>query len=244
MSKELALLIEKLGISEEKVIKNCSGAGSLYHDFDVNPEDFLEGAEEDFELGGNASLLNAITNAKRAIHGQIDQALLSFGFKSTRWRLSQKIEMLNKLGFIAPRILKRVTDARNLLEHEYSAPTIEQVEDSLDLASLFIGATKRFLESFWDDFYLGNEDEQVDGFHFKHELSFSFDYREKGFWIVGRTNVSPERETETGIVIGQVFIKPNEDIFPAIVRLVVAGDNDVKIQRALDQFFANLNTHK
>lgn len=243
MSKELKLLIEKLGITEDKAIKLCSGGRTLSHDFDVNPEDFLERAEEDYELGGSASLLNAITNAKRAIHCQIDQVLISLGFRSKRWNLPQKIEMLNKLGFIAPRILKRVTDARNVLEHEYNAPTIEQVEESLDLASLFIGATNRFLEGFGDEFYLGNYDEQVDSFHCKHELSFGFGYKEKGFDIIGRTNVSPEREPRTEVVVGQIFIKPTDEIFPDIVRLVVAGDSDMKVEKALNQFFATLSKH-
>jgi hypothetical protein len=241
MSSDLKLLIEKLGVKEDKAIKLCSGGRELVDDVDLNPTDFLERAEEDYELGGSASLLNSITNAKRAIHCQIDQTLTSLGFNSKRWNLPQKIDMLNRLGFIAPRILKRVTDARNVLEHEYSAPTIQQIEESLDLAALFLGATNRYLENFGDEFSIGNRDEQVDAFCCKNELRFSFGYKEKGFNVVAFSNVSPECELRTDFVVGRVFIKPTDEIFPNVIRLVVASDNDVKIEKALKSFFTTIS---
>jgi hypothetical protein len=241
MSKELKLLVEKLGITIDKAAMLPSGATTLGHDFELNPEDFLERAEDDYELGGSASLLNSITNAKRAIHCQIDQVLISLGFSPKRLNLPKKVEMLDRLGFLAPRILRKVTDARNVLEHEYSSPTLEQVEDALDLAALFIGATNRVLQAFWSDFSLGNHDEQVDQFHCKNELSFIFNDYEKGFTILACTNVSPETEPETRVVIGEVFIKPTDEIFPDIVRLVVAFRHESKTQEALKQFFAILS---
>ncbi len=243
MSRELKLLVEKLGITEDKATKLLSGGSVLSYQFDLTPEDFLERAEDDYELGGSASLLNAITNAKRAIHCQIDQALKSLGFNLKRWNQTKKIEMLLQLGFVAPRILKRVTNARNVLEHEYIAPTIDQVEEALDLAALFVGATKRFLESFEGEFNIGNYDEQVDLFNFKNQLSFSFGYGEKGFNIRGYVNMSPETEPRTDTEIGAVFIKPTDKIFPDIVRLVIAGNRELKLEKALNQFFATLSKY-
>jgi hypothetical protein len=243
MSKELKTLIESLGITEDKVIKLSSGGSSLNHDFDINPEDFLQRAEDDYEIGGSAALLNSITNAKRAIHCQIDQALLCLGFNTKRWNLPKKAELLVRLGFVAPRILKRVTHTRNVLEHEYVSPTLEQVEEALDLAALFVEATNRHLEGFGHEFYIGNHDEQVDSFHFRKELGFHFGYEEKGFQIWGRTNVSPELNPRTDVEIGEAFIKPNDEIFIDIVRLVVAGDNEVKVKKALVQFFTTLNRY-
>ncbi|MEA2075447.1 MAG: hypothetical protein U9O85_06905 [Euryarchaeota archaeon] len=45
---------------------------------------------------------------------------------------------MQKGGIIAPQILKKINDKRNLLEHEFKKPSLEQVEDALDVATLFI----------------------------------------------------------------------------------------------------------
>jgi hypothetical protein len=241
MSKELKLLIDRLGITEDRAIMLLSGGSTLKSEFELNPEDFLERAEDDYELGGSAALLNSITNAKRAIHCQMDQALVSLGYTPNRWKLPKKVEVLAQLGFVTPRILKRVTDARNMLEHEYSSPTLEQVEEALDLASLFIGATNRLLEGFWGEFNLGNYDEQVDTFHCKNELQINFGYFEKGFNVRGCTNVSPEREPETRVILEEIFIKPSDQIYTDIVRLVASADRESKLEKALKQFFVTLS---
>lgn len=114
---------------------------------DLKPEDFLEQSEYDFETGGKTALLNSITNAKRAIYCQIDEIIDFWGFDSKKIKIGKKIDMLNEMGFLAPRILRKVSDSRNLLEHEYKRPIIKDVEDALDLASLFIAACSNFLVS-------------------------------------------------------------------------------------------------
>jgi hypothetical protein len=48
----------------------------------TSPVAFLLLAEDDYERGGLSALINATTNAKRAIVSQMDQLLVSFGFGS------------------------------------------------------------------------------------------------------------------------------------------------------------------
>ena len=52
---------------------------------------------------------------------------------------------MNNVGIISPRILKRINQKRNFLEHEYKNPEKEQVDDALDVATLFIAYTEKFL---------------------------------------------------------------------------------------------------
>lgn len=59
-----------------------------------------------------------------------------------------KLDKLNQLGIIAPRILKKINHIRNLLEHQYKIPKKEEVEDAIDVAMLFIEYTNKFIYRF------------------------------------------------------------------------------------------------
>ncbi|MES2053624.1 MAG: hypothetical protein V4455_16775 [Pseudomonadota bacterium] len=120
-------------------------------------------------------------NAKRAIVCQMDQALMSFGYPATKWNVPKKIAAMTSLGIVAPRILRRVASARNLLEHEYRRPARSEIEDALDLAALFVAAVKPILSTFGDEFYVGNKSEQVHHFSFLRQLSFSISVSEKKY---------------------------------------------------------------
>jgi len=88
---------------------------------DLNAESLLDQAEQDFEAGGQGKFINSITNAKRAIQYRIDELIEHFGFDKNLGN-QKKIEILTKIGFTT-RILRKVSSARNLLEHEYKLPT-------------------------------------------------------------------------------------------------------------------------
>ncbi|MBP1139211.1 MULTISPECIES: hypothetical protein [Pseudomonas] len=115
------------------------GGGSFgMTELKTSPVDFLTLAEDDFERGGFGALVNATTNAKRAIVCQLDQLLISFGYPSLRWNVPKKIERLRALGLLAPSLLRKVVDIRNILEHDYAIPELEKVKETLDIASLFV----------------------------------------------------------------------------------------------------------
>jgi len=117
--------------------------------FEIRPRELLEFAEYDFSHDYDHHLLNALSNAKRAITCQIDSLLcimlLRNRSRKEDWNFPRKVDILNKLGIISPPILTKVNKRRNLLEHEYRRPSEEEVEDAIGIAQLFISSTDKFL---------------------------------------------------------------------------------------------------
>lgn len=228
----LAELARFVNLDPKRIAALPSGGGGLsMHELDVDPYDFLLLAEEDWERGGLAAELNAITNAKRAIVAQMDQALLSFGYPATPWKIPKKIDTLQSLGLVAPRILRRVSSVRNLLEHEYRRPSAKDIEDSIDLAALFLASIKPVITLFSDEFFVGNEDEQVDAFSFENGLMFSMS-------LFGRKNPPAFHvwARKSGANVGEALVDYTQHEFPAVVRLAVAADRGFKLNEALANF--------
>jgi hypothetical protein len=233
--QEFAKLVTALGLRERVVVKKVSGGGRLVSGFDWNAEEFLQTAEDAFELG---DVSQALGEAKRAIYCQIDEVLHCLGYGWKRKPVSSKLNVLKQCGFAAPRILKRVSDARNLLEHEYKRPSIGCTEEALDIATLFVSATRRHLEVWDDEFSIGNSNEEVDLFHFSRELSFGFDEDRKIFEISAQADVEPEQErTRRPRLLGEIEVSANSSLFPLFVRLTVGGDRDDKNAITLHEIF-------
>ena len=143
----------------------CLGGGSFtLMEMEVSPLDFLAQAEEDFERGGISALINATTNAKRAFVCQIDQLLISLGYSSLRWNMPKKVERLRALGLLAPSLLRKTVEMRNILEHEYKAPDLKFVGESLDVASLFVMSASALFIPFDDvlEFFVPDPDDKAD----------------------------------------------------------------------------------
>ncbi|MGV8086972.1 MAG: hypothetical protein ACP5N1_05045 [Candidatus Woesearchaeota archaeon] len=115
--------------------------------FEILPNEFLSYAEKDLLGNTDRDLVNALSNIKRALDCQINLILIEYGVykqsKKDYWNFPKKIEFLTKHNIAAPRILKKINNIRNLLEHEFKKPTLEQAEDALDIVSLFISYTKK-----------------------------------------------------------------------------------------------------
>jgi hypothetical protein len=125
-------------IDMSKCAVSTGGGSFTISELKTSPIEFLSLAEDDFERGGLSALVNATTNVKRAIVSQLDQLLISFGYPSLRWNVPRKIERLRALGLLVPSLLRKVISMRNILEHEYETPDLKQVEEALDIASLFV----------------------------------------------------------------------------------------------------------
>lgn len=131
------------------------------NEFDISPHDFLEYAETDLASNYDHNIINALSNAKRALDCQLDYLLISFGFykisQKKNWGFPKKLEIIQSIGLIAPRILKKINKQRNLLEHQFIKPTNEQVEDMLDIAMLFIASTDYYIFKFVSDIAYENK---------------------------------------------------------------------------------------
>ena len=120
----------------------------------MSPAQYLEFAEKDLRIGGTRGLVNSLTNSKRAIDCQIYNLLSSLGLPEP-YSFPARLEKLHALGLVAPRIIRKIVQLRNVLEHEYYKPTQAEVEDALDITALFVATLRPFfaggsyMESCW-----------------------------------------------------------------------------------------------
>lgn len=109
----------------------------------LEPRDFLDFAVEDsVALVKDRNRVNCLSNCKRAIDAQVDRLVQRLGFfplaRKERWNIPKKLEFISSIGVVAPRILRRLNALRNRLEHEFAPPSEAQVEDALDVTTLFV----------------------------------------------------------------------------------------------------------
>jgi hypothetical protein len=120
--------------------------------FDISPTQFLKYAETDLNSNVEHKYVNALSNAKRALDGQVTCLLDIFGLlriaEKKHWGFPAKIESLKKIGILAPRVLNKINKTRNLLEHEFVDPKAEDVNDFIDIVSLFIEGTKGYINKY------------------------------------------------------------------------------------------------
>jgi hypothetical protein len=114
----------------------------------VSARKYLKFAEQDLREGDSPRhLVNAITNAKRALHLRMEDICRGFGFNSHSGprNFPRMVEYSSKLGITAPRLLVRLNKIRNEVEHDYVLPGRMDVETFLDVADLFIASTDRWI---------------------------------------------------------------------------------------------------
>ena len=99
-------------------------------DYNITPKEYLSYAKLDLDEQYGHHLINALCNAKRAFHCQLDIILKNLARKTANSFLSKK-KLLEELGIITPRILEKLNRQRNILEHEYTKPSLEEVSDFL-----------------------------------------------------------------------------------------------------------------
>lgn len=160
MTEKTSKIIELLNLETTKfaLAKN----GILYTPFDITPQDFIKYAEVDLQSNYEHSIVNALSNSKRALDCQLDSLLYFLGYynisQKSFWSFPRKLDLINELGIIAPRVLRKINKQRNLLEHQFVRPERETVEDFLDIAMLFIASTDRYTLKCIDQLHLQNKE--------------------------------------------------------------------------------------
>lgn len=130
--------------------------GQMKYVTPIRPSEYLEFANTDLGQGTLHGLVNALSNAKRAIDCQVTCILQGLGL-SKAGNFPTKVAQLQKLSLLAPRIVTKVVRVRNLLEHEFQKPTQTEAEDAIDVATLFIEASRRVFQSRVESFYVADE---------------------------------------------------------------------------------------
>lgn len=233
-SPSIKELLELLDIRKDGLIVRSVGGSHGAAQMEIEPYDFLLQAEEDFERGERSAEINSLTNAKRAIVSQMDQALLTFGYKSFRWNIPKKLELLSELGFVAPRILKRVSAARNMLEHEYKRPSTHEIEDALDLAWLFVSASQAKLHPFGDTFFISDSKYLSERDDFSKFLSLGLSC--EGESVQYDVRAMDKSSRKVAVAVGRAVIQSGGPEFNLLVRLADAADTGVKLKKVLDEF--------
>ena len=121
----------------------------------VHPSTYLDYAREDEKNSEDPrSRINAVSNAKRAFHLQVERLCDAFGWKVQGKRRNSNfgtlLDYLGQCGVLSPNILRKLNSTRNKVEHDYVVPEIEQVADYVDIVELFLMATKEVLDRFPD----------------------------------------------------------------------------------------------
>jgi len=143
-------------IFEEITSEMCSSGfqriGKIPIFFEISPHKFIEFANFDLDQSYEHNIVNALSNAKRGLDCQLDLILLVIGYfnysQSKKWGFPKKIELLNELGILAPRILNKINKQRNLLEHQFVMPKRTEVEDFIDVSMLFLASVEKYTNNF------------------------------------------------------------------------------------------------
>lgn len=122
---------------------------SLEFDSEYAPFDYLEFARKDLEADREArSIINAVGNAKRALHLQVETICAGYGYKPKSKDFPPKLIFLRDIGIVAPKVLEKLNQTRNRIEHNYYSPTLEEANDFIDVVELFLYATFGFIAVF------------------------------------------------------------------------------------------------
>jgi uncharacterized protein YutE (UPF0331/DUF86 family) len=214
----LRTFIDKLDFEWNRMSMVMGGDYTFYCEFDISPDEFIGFAKMDVVQGDKHGLVNAMSNAKRAIECQVDVTLDSLvGLKLERHNLPHKLQLLQEMGVVAPGILKRVNSLRNLLEHEYELPEKAKVEDAVDIAELFVAACSKSLRVFPETMYIATEEEykRSKGNLPPNCLYIEFQLGQK-FFVV--------RCFRDGSIAGEVVVIPSDwQEFCAVMRLAISA---------------------
>lgn len=121
---------------------------SVYHcRQSPSAEEYLDFARQDL-IDGNTPrhLINALSNAKRALHMRMEDVCLGFGAVSLKKlrNFHALSEYLKKCGLPSLSVLEKLNKARNDTEHDFAVPEQDMVEIYIDVAHLFLSATDRW----------------------------------------------------------------------------------------------------
>jgi len=132
--------------------RGLRGFGCVVHQatvkpFELSAKDFLGFADKDSKIRSFRGEVNALSNVKRAIDCRIEELLWCYCLhkksKQDNWNIPTKLEVLGKIGILAPRVLRRISNSRNFLEHEFKKPASNKVDDAVDVGALFLEATEK-----------------------------------------------------------------------------------------------------
>ncbi len=147
-----------------------------------------------------------------------------------------RLEKLQALGVLAPRIIRKIVQLRNVLEHEYYLPKRAEVEDALDVTALFIGMLKphfaggSYMEEAWlaDDTSTNPRGEVTrtkTHTMWRHDADPEFTYS-RGIYMeseLGKKQINLDLIQEN-VKVGSVAIQPKDAVYIELQGLLLRAD--------------------
>jgi hypothetical protein len=126
------------------------------------PLDYLEYAKRDIAAADLRGAINALGNAKRAIHLTIDKLLSIWGLAKAfaEANFPTRLDLLNRLGAFPTRMILALNQERNLVEHEYTHIETGRAEQLIELSELFLAVSYPYLRHAVIGTFVGIEEEK------------------------------------------------------------------------------------
>ncbi|MFD0698026.1 hypothetical protein ACFQZT_28530 [Paenibacillus sp. GCM10027628] len=119
-----------------------SGSSLKLPNFELFARDYLKFAEEGLNNGSNASLINCVSNLKRAMDCQIDtffSMVNLYEYISKRnLKFEKKLSFIEEIGLFSSRSLSKLNTIRNKMEHLYEVPKINEIELYFELVHALV----------------------------------------------------------------------------------------------------------
>jgi len=232
---DLKDLLQEMDMDIEHCAVSTLGGSFGLLPMEIEPAEFLVQAEEDLLTGGLSASINSITNAKRAIVCQMDQALLSLGYDAYSWNIPKKIDCLKELGLLMPAILRKVSFTRNVLEHEYKKPSRDEVETGLDVATLFVMATSNLFKPFGDSLELGCDRSFIEERH-RYAKTVRLSLRREEQTVSYNATGYEVDEHGREVAVASCAIPNSAPLFKATVKIAAALETKYRVDEAFSNF--------
>lgn len=129
----------------------------------ADPREYVVFAASDARRGGAQGLINALGNAKRAVHLSVESLVQLYCLS----RYARKrgfpglLQLLQKLEAFPTQLMAVLNRRRNEVEHEYATPSESETTEFVEMAELFVGLCYRFFSGAVVGAYVGEVGTQV-----------------------------------------------------------------------------------
>jgi hypothetical protein len=212
--------------------------------FEISPKDFLRFAKQDLKEGNEKGFINSLTNSKRAIDCQVDNAMESLGIKSQNFNpefkefvklfdfeedIPIKLKIIHSINLAPSLIISKTRTLRNKLEHIYQKPKLSEVKEALDVADLFIRSVEGKLYIVLTEFFITDEKNHCEesGWKVFTNLDFSFNSEELNF------KISLKEDRNSNKTIEDVVINAMDKEFCGLLGLMISNNDEVEVEDSL-----------
>ncbi len=209
MTNRILEIILKTKIDFTSTYVEISGGSGGANYFEIKPRDFIRFAKDDLKTNKDSGLVNAITNAKRAIDCQVDTIFKTFGIEfdnlpkatevfinhidNEKNNLPHKLKLIQALQIAPSGLTSKARTIRNKLEHYYEIPNLKEIKDAIEIAELFILSCESKTKAIYYDYYISDDkfmksDKDYEASYstgrFANSIHFDYDNENKKFEIL------------------------------------------------------------